>query len=139
VEKEKESGNFKVILIISAISIIAVVLVFFLFIRPGVKKSKQESNLSLCFNNIKRITVQLDNYRKDHGKYPETLKELLPNYFKNLPTCPEANEDTYSEGYQVNSDGQAFTLFCRGNYHSDVNTPPNFPAYYSSEGIVRKR
>lgn len=138
-EKDKESGSHKVIFIIGAIIILAVVLLFFLFIRPGVKKSKQESNLNLCFNNIKRISAQIDNYHRKRDRYPETLGELVPEYFKSLPTCPEAGKDTYSDGYEVSPDGQIFTLFCRGNSHADLKIPPGFPAYYSNEGIVRKR
>ncbi|MCD4785767.1 MAG: hypothetical protein K8T10_18255 [Candidatus Eremiobacteraeota bacterium] len=138
-EEDKESGNHKVIFIIGAIIIIAVVLVFFLFIRPGVKKSKQESNLNLCFNNIKRISAQLDNYHNNRGEYPKKLGELAPDYFKSLPTCPEAGKDTYSGRYEVSPDGQAFTIFCGGKYHAEMKIPPDFPAYYSTEGIVRKK
>ena len=134
-----KSGNSRMLLFVGIAFIGLAVFTLFSFILPGVEKSKKESNLNLCYNNVKRLSVQLDVYKKQQGKYPQSLESLVPGYFEGLPACPEAGKDTYSEGYIVSSDGSTFTLFCRGNHHSDLGIPPNFPFYSSKEGLVRKR
>ncbi len=132
-------GNNKMLLFVGVIFAAIVIFFVFFFIIPGVEKSKKESNLNLCYNNVKRLSVQLDIYKKQHGVYPQSLDKLVPDYFKGIPVCPEIDKDTYSEGYIVSNDGMTFTLFCIGNHHTDLGIPPNFPFYSSKEGLVRKR
>jgi hypothetical protein len=117
---------------------IAGLLILFLFIMPGIKKSQRESNLNMCLDNIKRLSIRLDDYKRRNGRYPENLDKIVPEFFKKIPACPEAQQNTYSAGYQVNSDGTVFTLYCSGNWHKAAKIPPNFPAYRSLEGVVRK-
>jgi len=143
-KKEEKPGEEKsrkpILLIVVGIVVgISVLALLFLFIIPGVKKSQKESNLNLCYNNVKRLAMQLDNYKRNEGRYPSSIDKLVPHYFKGIPNCPEAAENTYSEGYRVSEDGQVFTLFCRGKFHTDMGIPPNFPFYSSDEGLVRKR
>ena len=53
------------------------------------------------------------NYRRDHGRYPGSLNDLVPNYVRRLPTDPitEAVDwrVTTEETVQPNSDFQTTT------------------------------
>lgn len=136
---KSQNGSQKMLLFVGLVFAAVVIFTVFFFIIPGIEKSKKESNLNLCYNNVKRLSVQLDVYKKQQGKYPQSLDKLVPDYFKGLPACPQTGKDTYSEGYMVSDDRSTFTLFCRGTQHSDLGIPPNFPFYSSKEGLVRKR
>lgn len=134
-----KSRNNMILIFVGVVFFAFAIFLLVFFIIPGVEKSKKESNLNLCYNNVKRLSVQLDVYKKQQGKYPVSLDMLVPDYFKGLPSCPQTGTNTYFQGYFVSDDGMNFTLFCKGNQHTDLGIPPNFPFYSSKEGLVRKR
>ncbi len=44
---------------------------------------------TVCYENIKGIATAVEYYAKDHhGKYPKTLKDLIPDYLRRIPFCP---------------------------------------------------
>lgn len=51
------------------------------------------------------IVGALENYKKDHGKYPRYLNELVPGYLESDPTRKENSEInyTYFPGEENNS------------------------------------
>ena len=42
----------------------------------------------ICIENIKAIATAVEYYAKDKGKFPTTLKDLVPKYLKSMPVCP---------------------------------------------------
>lgn len=94
-----------------------------------------------CSLNLTRIGVALEAYAQEHGSYPMSQYELVPDYMKSLPNCPNVERMTYrtSLGRQTGSyPGSApsyFLVECCGKNHDDARLSPNFPAYDSLEGL----
>ena len=95
--------------------------------------------LDECFDNCKRITTALQLYSNDSGgKLPDRIIQLYPKYLKEIPKCPGAGYDTYSESYKVARDNQVFTFFCKGLHHKELENPENYPRCTSFEGLHMK-
>lgn len=93
-----------------------------------------------CQSNLKNIGTALEMYAHDNqGHYPPRLSHISPKYLKSIPTCSAAKKDTYSDSYQVSSDAETFTVYCRGHYHSEVGAKPNFPQYNSMYGLIMRK
>lgn len=137
--KSDSPKRFRFIHILIIIVVTVTLVNVALFVLPGVRKSKQESNLNLCMNNVKRLSTVIENYKKNTGSYPENLDVLIPGHIQNLPTCPQAEMDTYSAGYLVSPDGSFFILECNGLNHAGSGVKRDFPLYDSREGLVKKK
>ncbi len=51
------------------------------------------------------------------------LKDAKGNTVLEMPTCPSAGYDTYSDTYQATQNPDSFSFGCRGNNHGTVNHP----------------
>ena len=76
------------------------------------------------------------------GKYPKQLSDLVGGenggYLKQIPTCPAAEENTYSASYKISADGKQFEIYCSGHKHKVMDVPPNKPAFNSETGLIEK-
>jgi len=99
-----------------------------------------------CSTNLIEISLALEKYAKAHnGKYPDSLKKLVPRYLKSIPTCPAAGYDTYSTSYKKRTirtrisgkeiTGEVYTIYCKGNYHRDAFLGRNHPCYVKGKGL----
>lgn len=105
---------------------------------------KQQSDLDSCRNNVKNIAVAIKAFNADHkgAAYPRTLSELVPRYLQEIPRCPSARKDTYSESFQVfvlTDPGQitgncfdevkpgdtVFRIGCNGQFHRPLSDSPS--------------
>ncbi|MCD4786252.1 MAG: ankyrin repeat domain-containing protein [Candidatus Eremiobacteraeota bacterium] len=88
-----------------------------------------------CAVNCKRIGTALEEYARDHdGKYPEKIEILKGQYLEQIPSCPSAKKNTYSDSYKISSDNELFTFYCSGHHHKNIGIKPNYPQYNSSYG-----
>lgn len=62
---------------------------------------------SLCASNLKNIAAGMEFYREEHGNYPTLLSELLPEYIRELPSCPIGGA-----GYELDSLPNRFAVTC---------------------------
>ncbi|MCL5773285.1 MAG: hypothetical protein M1536_02760 [Firmicutes bacterium] len=100
------------------------------------KKLGPESAFRHCESNLKNIATALEMYSTDNeGHYPASLKQLVPNYIQKIPACPAAGKDTYSISYKSSVNPDAFTVYCSGNNHKEVNAGENCPMYTSEGGL----
>jgi len=97
----------------------------------GARGDFSKAHFYECQSNLKNIGTALEMYKLDKKRYPESLGELAPQYLREIPTCPSAKTDTYSKGYETNSRGSAYTVFCSGHHHKDMPLPMNYPRYTS--------
>lgn len=87
-----------------------------------------------CLANLENISTAFEMYSTDHeGSFPASIGELIPKYLKEVPVCPSAGYDTYSEGLELGRDSSHnphgyqdyYYLCCYGHHHPDalVNAP----------------
>lgn len=87
--------------------------------------AERNSNYLGCTFNMCKIEKGLARYKKEHkGKYPKKLSQLVPKYLKQIPECPIAHRDTYSESYIAIEHPQTYFFCCSGKNHiGPKNTP----------------
>jgi len=104
---------------------------------PNFRAAEQQGTLVACQSNLKNLGTALEMYSTDNsGRYPLALSGVTPLYLKQIPTCPAAARETYSAGYRSGSNPDAFTVYCGGQNHVDVQIPVDFPQYNSTQGLI---
>lgn len=127
-------------IVISIISILASILV------PNFMKARAQAQFSACLQNCKNLGTALEMYSTDNdGHYPSEqgalgADKLSPSYIKIIPSCPSAGFDTYSESFRSSSNPDAYTFYCTGANHWELNIPDgqDWPQYTSSSGLKPK-
>lgn len=104
----------------------------------GDRTRERPDFFQLCAANLVGIGDAIRDYHVETGRYPQSLKELVPKYLKGVPECPVALRDTYSRGYEHNAAG--FTLYCTAAHKIWVSGrgEVEYWQYTSSEGLVRR-
>jgi len=120
-----------------AVGILAAIIV------PNFLKSRAMGQFTACKSNCKNIGTALEMYSTDFkGHYPPSLDCVTPNYLKNIPTCPSAEKDTYSESYTSTigdpktGTPDSYSFFCQGEYHKIVSNTRDCPRYDSMNGLI---
>lgn len=101
-------------------------------ILPNIFMAVERSKLTGCVSNVRNIASSLEQYHNEHEAYPESLASLCPNYLSTIPFCPNANNDTYTKGYEIHADRSSFTVSCKGHHHERLGLPADQP-YFSHE------
>ncbi|MDQ7825763.1 MAG: ankyrin repeat domain-containing protein [Candidatus Eremiobacteraeota bacterium] len=104
---------------------------------PQFSAMREMGQATGCKSNLKNIGTALEMYSTDNeGRYPRSIKEVTPNYLRQLPTCPAAKKDTYSSTYRVKTKPDEYLLFCKGEYHRKAGSKKDHPQYSSKEGLI---
>lgn len=102
-----------------------------------------QSDVSGCKTNLKNICTAVEMYSTDnHGEFPTTLSALTPRYLHVLPSCPAAERDTYSAGYQrgpwrsedVSIQIDGYRVVCRDRNHVVAGMAENEPQLNADRG-----
>ncbi len=102
------------------------------------QKKRIEARVTQCVSNLKNITTAIEMYDTDHQCYPSSLKQLVPNYLRVIPSCAAAGKDTYSSSYRVLDGGKNYVVYCQGHYHKKAGLPANYPRYEEKKGLFIK-
>ncbi|MFN8608969.1 MAG: hypothetical protein U0931_15655 [Vulcanimicrobiota bacterium] len=136
-EKKRRPSYWLVSLGLICLAVLAFV------ITPNFLKARARGTHNICPSNCSNIASALDLYASEHkGRYPDHLADLTSgNYLRNIPTCPAAGRDTYSESYQVSHQPEAFTFACSGDNHakrfaSYGKAGHNYPRFNSRTGLT---
>lgn len=79
---------------------------------PSIRRSLHGRGPS-CTTNLQRIATALEMYSTDNtGRFPTSLRSLVPQYLESMPTCPVAGCDTYTHGYSSTSNPDGYTVAC---------------------------
>ena len=125
------------------------VMVFLVFVVGGLGygimgflRSQWESQLAGCTTNLASIVAASNMYARDHGgKYPKTLDEMVGKYMLDLPICPAAGRNTYSD-LQYTKNPPGMSVSCSGGYHRKLfkgsGNPEHWPAMESTPPAARK-
>jgi prepilin-type N-terminal cleavage/methylation domain-containing protein len=131
----------ELMIVISIISILASILV------PNFMKARAQSQFVACLSNCKNMGTALEMYSTDNeGHYPieagaPGLERIAPGYISSVPTCQSAGFDTYSESYEAFMNPDAYTFFCTGANHVELETLPDgqdWPQYTSKFGLAAR-
>ena len=125
-KKTVEKYYYTTIITITAIAVIIFLSVKLVksFMRTNEMIAISE-NYSECYSSMAKIDDAISRYSKaNKGKYPESLAQLVPKYLKEIPICPNAQKDTYSESYKVIKSPAMYFFCCQGKNHiGKENTP----------------
>lgn len=95
---------------------------------PCISYMTANNKLNSCRENMRKIGTALEMYSTDNsGHYPDRLKDLAPDYLESIPTCPSAETDTYSAGYQGWRNPDYYTYCCSGKNHIAAFVQENYP------------
>jgi len=108
---------------------------------PEFLPPRAQGQLTACKSNCKNLATALEMYSTDNkGLYPVTLDPLITgNYLRNIPTCPAAGRDTYTD-YMTFRRRTNFRFSCVGNNHAKAysgfpGSCENLPAYDAETGL----
>jgi hypothetical protein len=91
-----------------------------------------------CYHNTKNIATALEMYSTDNmGRFPTSVERLVPEYIKNIPTCPTTGEDSYSGGFRSVSGPDWYTITCKSRHFR--NGVPAELDYVSTTGGLGAR
>ena len=111
---------------------------------PNFIQARAQGQTTACKSNLKNIGTALEMYSTDYsGNYPKDIGLITPNYLRDMPQCPKAGEDTYSESYQMEEPSEeqrwgSYSFYCSGENHAELGIPANYPAYNSVEGLIER-
>ncbi len=101
------------------------------------KRAKISGEYTGCQWNCMKLGEALDKYAADHDdRYPPSLSSLSPDYIKEIPRCSAAGKDIYSGTYQVSSDFFSCSFYCKGDHHTGVGVPADYPRFNSDYGLI---
>ena len=78
------------------------------------------------------------------GRYPTSLEQLVPNYLRTIPLCPEAGRDTYSASLQTGLEAEGneetqyqdyYLVKCLGHNHPQIEE--DYPQYNGVQGLIQ--
>lgn len=97
----------------------------------GMVDARKMGQTTACRSNLKNLATGLEMYASDNdGRYPISTETLLTGkYFKQIPTCPAAGKDTYSQSYKSRTNPDAFTFRCSDLEAHDLS-------YDSDQGLL---
>lgn len=105
-------------------SLVAVAGALVFLVLLSSRTSQIASSVPTCQENVRDLGKALMQYRQAHnGQAAEHLTELIPDAFLVLPICPQAEAETYSQGYEVDAKSQEFVLRCYGEHHGAKEIP----------------
>jgi len=100
---------------------------------------RRKNQLRNCRIALDTLALALNRlYRDNNGEYPDSLQWLIPKYIDKIPDNPAAMEDTFTKGYEVSADREAFTIYAGGTYYRSIGIEDNFPLYSSFYRYVQK-
>ena len=116
----------------SAFALLTLFFLFTCFFSPDIRHIIQDTwreltwqpDIADCQEIGNTIVIALEQYKNDHGQYPDQLSLLVPHYLSNIPDHLVGDKKWE---YELSSNKDAFTLtFCPCLYRS----MPNY-TYYS--------
>lgn len=101
----KDKQGFTMLELMLAILIIGVLAAVAM---PVYSNAVQKSKISRAQADLRTLESALSIYYAEKGEYPAELKDLTPDYIKEVPESPW-NSDTYKEDYSY-KDGQVYLV-----------------------------
>jgi len=135
VRRNKQRG-FTLIELLTILFIISVLAAIAI---PHLRRAVVKADVVGCKSNLRNIAAAITVYSNDNNHlFPDQLYRLTPSYVQSIPCCPGVSANTYSAGYETNTDYNIYTIYCKGKNHSDYGYTVDEPYYTSSDGLFPK-
>lgn len=134
--------------LIELMIVIAIISILCLIMMPNMMRSRDAAKLSSCKYNLRSIAAAMESYATDNsGMYPQKLDRLTVAddkghaYLRTIPSCPVAGSNApYMQGYEVvSAPKNAYTIYCKGNYHQIMGLENNYPKYSAVSGLIESQ
>lgn len=102
---------------------------------PLLRRAFYRAKVTGCVINLRNLSTAMNQYFVEYQVYPDDLGDLAPTFIKTIPTCPAAQIDTYTTGYQKAGEPQQYSLHCGGINHSEMGLGENEPYYNIDSGL----
>lgn len=76
--------------------VLAIVLLLAAVSLPTFFQNRKKADEDKCVTQLDAISVACQEYAREHGGFPKTLEELVPDYLESIPVCPAGG--TYTLG-----------------------------------------
>ena len=97
----------------------------FTYYSPALTAACKAFNRNKTQNEMLRIAIALEHYKKVNDEYPATLDALVPTYFPMVPLDPFTGRKTIT--YKITPDGEhSFVLYSYGPNAKDDNGRSEF-------------
>ncbi|MCD6310617.1 MAG: zinc-ribbon domain-containing protein, partial [Candidatus Eremiobacteraeota bacterium] len=114
-QNKRLKGMWMAIIGIVAGPVLGIMMIMAAILVPNFMRARASGQATACKANLKNIATALEMYATDNdGRYPETIHDLS-DYLRPIPVCPVSGR---SYGYEVNSDHSAYTIWCKGGFHT---------------------
>ena len=126
--------------LIELMIVIAIIAVLTSILVPNFVRARSQGRVTACKTNLKNLAAATETYATDNaGRYPQSLNRLPPHFIQTIPTCPSSgNNQCYIGGFTSASVPDAYTIYCAGTYHAELNMHANYPQYISAEGLMER-
>lgn len=99
-------------------------------IIPSIVRSRAESQLTACKENLQNIATAETAYFANNNCYATIETLVTDKYLPETPTCPSSGNAYVLTPKSVDGLGiVAFTVNCSGKSHSACGTPEDYPVY----------
>jgi len=103
------------------------------FVRQLTPEMPINDQLRQCLLALSKFDKGMEKYYRYKGKkFPNKLKELVPNYIKEIPKLPGG----YEYGYKHDNSADNYTVFIKGKKFEAAGLPENFPVF-SKKGYLQ--
>lgn len=130
--RKSSRKGFTMIELITVMFIIAVLASIMI---PNMRRAFYRAKMTGCVSNLRNLATAMNQYIVERQVYPDDFGDLAPKYIKMIPTCPSAQADTYTKGYEKDIEPERYTLRCGGINHSDMGLGENEPYFNIDSGL----
>ncbi|MFP4496675.1 MAG: prepilin-type N-terminal cleavage/methylation domain-containing protein, partial [Vulcanimicrobiota bacterium] len=92
--------NKKGFTLIELMIVIAIIAILAAILVPNFLRARAQGQYTACASNLRNVATALEMYATDHtGRYPADLGDIKPDYLRQVPECPSAGDDTFTDAY----------------------------------------
>lgn len=90
--------------------------------RNANRQAMRDAELPVTIKQAAPIVAAIERYVQDHGKPPDTLNSLIPEYLSQLPDAGPVAEDGWHYSTDVDGDAGGWTLliWVRDDYSPNI-------------------
>lgn len=105
-KKARQEQGFTLVEMLVVLFIIGIIIAIAL---PNFLSATKKANLQADKANRRMITMQVENFYLDHGKYPTSIQQLVQaKYLRSVPKCPGD-----AGNYQLIKKGEEIEVTCK--------------------------